>query len=76
MNLDRLLKPGGSGLWLTAAPWGTLKAMEGSDGPVVRISRQAAMVTANVSGRAPMLVPGVSLRVSATAQAATERFVP
>jgi hypothetical protein len=39
MNLDRLRKPDGSGLWLTAAPWTTLKALERSDGPVVRVVR-------------------------------------
>jgi hypothetical protein len=37
MNLDRLLKLDGSGLWLTAAPWATLKALERPGGPVVRL---------------------------------------
>jgi hypothetical protein len=46
------------------------------DGPQVAVSRQGQMVVATVSGRAPMLVPGLGLRVSATAQAPEERFVP
>jgi hypothetical protein len=46
------------------------------EGPQVVVSRQGPTVTATVSGQAPMLVPGLSLHVSATAQAPTERFVP
>jgi hypothetical protein len=44
--------------------------------PQVTLSGQAATVTATVSGDAPMLVPGLKLHVSATAQAPRERFSP
>jgi hypothetical protein len=46
------------------------------DAPHVVVSRQGAAVVATVSGRSPMIVPGLALHVSATAQAPTERFVP
>jgi hypothetical protein len=45
-------------------------------GPQVTLSREAGTVTATVSGNAPILVPGLNLHVSATAQAPQERFSP
>lgn len=43
MNLDRLLKPEGSGLWLTTADagtaWDALKALERPGGPPMRLVR-------------------------------------
>ena len=46
------------------------------DRPRVIVARHGATVTATVSGQAPMVVPGVALAVSATADAPAERFVP
>jgi Flp pilus assembly protein TadG len=44
--------------------------------PQVTVSRTPTDVTAEVSGEAPVLVPGISWSVSATATGATERFIP
>ena len=45
-------------------------------GAKVSVARQAAVVSATVSGQAPMLIPGLVLHVTASAVAPTERFVP
>ena len=42
----------------------------------VTVSRTPTDVTVEVSGEAPVLVPGISWSVSATATGAVERFIP
>ena len=44
--------------------------------PAVEVHRTATTVTAEVTGDAQQLVPGLDLTVSAAAQGPVERFVP
>lgn len=43
---------------------------------VINVDRTPAIVTAEVSGRAPQLVPGFSWSVTARSQGPVERFIP
>ena len=44
--------------------------------PVVTVTRSAELVTVEVTGRAPRLLPGFDWQVTARAQASVERFIP
>lgn len=45
-------------------------------GAQVSVDRGPTTVTARVTGRAPAFVPGVDLRIAASASGPAERFVP
>ena len=44
--------------------------------PSVSVTRGAEVVTASVSADVPRLVPGLTWRITRTAEAPTERFIP
>ena len=44
--------------------------------PVVTVTRSAEIVTVEVTGRAPRLLPGFDWQVTAIAEAPVERFIP
>lgn len=46
------------------------------DGVTISVSREPTVVTAEVHGNAPQLVPGFSWSVTARSEAPVERFVP
>lgn len=46
------------------------------DGVIISVSREPTVVTAEVHGNAPQLVPGFSWSVTARSEAPVERFVP
>jgi Flp pilus assembly protein TadG len=53
-----------------------LAASGNLDNPVITVQRDLTLVTAEVRGDAPRLVPGFSWTVTARSQAPVERFIP